>query len=125
MIEGKQEHPRGLFNHGLAQRLALSRIAILVSMQPCWPGRKLKPFCALVALVEKMVTLTQLPHHVIADSAFCASKALKDIAALRNSVATISINRATNSGMADLYSVISQDLPYNKVIFFSTLQKKF
>ena len=117
MIEGKQEHPRGLLNHVLSQRLMKSRIPIVLCMEPRWPGRKLKPQSAMMRCCENMVAVTGEPHHIYADSAFNASQSIIDLHGLNNSVATISINRSTNSGMAKLYSVISQELPINWVSF--------
>lgn len=117
MIEGKQEHLRGLLNHVLSQRLVESRIPIVLDMEPRWPGRKLKPQSAMIKCCENMIAITGEPHHVYADSAFNASQSILNLQGLHNSVATISINRSTNSGMAKLYSVISQELPVNWVSF--------
>jgi hypothetical protein len=115
MIKGKQEHPRGLLNHVLTQRLLFSRISIILRMEPCWPGRKLSPMAAMIACVEQLVRESKEPHHVIADSAFAASQAIEDLSVLKNSVASISINNSATSGMSKLYQVISQELPAGKV----------
>lgn len=119
MIEGKQEHPRGLLDHCLSQRLPLSRLPVLLDIEPRWPGRKLKPMSAMVRAAERLIKITGQPHHMIADSAFCAKASIMHLLALKDSVATISINSSTNSGMKNLYDFISQDLLVGKVYIFS------
>ena len=107
MIKEKQEHLRGLLNHVLSQRLVKSRILIILDMEPHWPGWKLKPQSVMIKCCENMIAIIGEPHHVYADSAFNASQSILNLQGLHNSIATISINRSTNSGMAKLYSVIS------------------
>lgn len=117
LMGGKMEHPRGLLSQSLTQRLALSRLPIVLLWRPRLPGEKLKPTSAIVSCIQDLTSITKGAHHVYADSAFAADATIRNLQSLYHSTATITFNRSFGSGMAKLYDIMSQDLPINKVIF--------
>lgn len=110
LIPGKQEHSRGLLMYSLSQRLLKSRLPIVLESQPRLPGYKLTPAQSMYNCIQRLRSGSTDLHHIIADSAFAATKSIEELPTLYNTVATISVNGSPQSGLASVYSFMGQDL---------------
>jgi hypothetical protein len=101
------------------QRLLKSRLPIIIESEPHIFGKKLSSHYAIVACTEWLLEGTTESHHVIADSAFAASRSIEQFAGINNSVVTMSINNSTTSGFGSVYQFIQQKLPKGRSCLYA------